>query len=350
MTSGLAEVRRLAETGVLDPPADPAAASEIVARAAEQGLVALLDAAVARSPLGFSTDVRGDLRDKHRACLFDGVQRQALARRASRRLRESGIRTLALKGVALLDFVYDSPAERPMADVDLFCLESFDAAVASLEQAGFLALDRAAHATALRERASGGVLELHRDLTSCRGFFPLDSPALWQRRCESDDLARPSAEDLLVQLAIHAAFQHGFAISLAQWLDFRRLQERAALDPTAVLERARESRAEGCLFAALALARHVVGGAAPEALAAALEKRAPGAVRRRVAQALGRDPLWLLSPPSALGLFRWRVALAAGRRASLLLKTLSPEGGAESLGARAARLTTRLLAAHPSRR
>ena len=350
MTTGLAEIRGFVATGVLVPPADAAAARALVDRALEQSVVALLDEAVSRSPQGWPADVRDELRGRHRARLFDGVQRQALARRVSRRLRESGIRTLALKGMALLNFVYDSPAERPMADVDLLAIESFDEAVGRLEQDGFLALDRGAHATALREPDSGGILELHRDLTSCRGFFPLDKPALWQRRRETNDLARPSAEDLLVQLAIHAAFQHGFAISLVQWLDFRRCFERTAPDPALVLERARESRAEACLFAALALAAHVVGCAAPRQLVSGLDRCSPASIRRAVARALGRDPLLLLTPSSPIDLLRWRFSLASGRRTSFLAKTLRPEGGAESLGARAARLTTRLLAAHPSRR
>lgn len=349
MTTGLAEIRSFVATGVLAPPADAAAARALVERAGEQSVVALLDGAVSRAPQGWPEDVRQELRGRHRSRLFDGVQRQALAQRVSRRLRQNGIRTLALKGVALLDFLYDSPAERPMADVDLLAIESFDEAVGCLERDGFLALDRGAHATALRE-PSGGILELHRDLTSCRGFFPLDEPALWQRRVETNDLVRPSAEDLLVQLAIHAAFQHGFAISLVQWLDFRRFFERTAADPARVLERARESRAEGCLFAALALAAHVVGCAAPHELVSCLEQGSPGSVRRAVARTLGRDPLLLLGPASPIDLLGWRFSLAAGRRASFLAKTLRPAGGAESLGARAARLTTRLLAAHPSRR
>lgn len=350
MTRGLAEIRRLAATGLLAPPVDAFEARALVERAGEQAVIALLDETVGRSPSGWPADVREELRGRHRARLFDGVQRQALARRVSRRLRANGIRTLALKGVALLDLFYAAPAERPMADVDLLAPEAFDEAVGCLEREGFQLLDRGPHATALREPGSGGILELHRDLTSCRGFFPLDPPALWRRRVETRDLARPSAEDLLVQIAIHAAFQHGFAISLAQWLDFRRFFERAALDPEIVLERARDSRAEACLYAALALAAHVVGCAAPRELVSELEQRSSRSVRRVVARALARDPLLLLERSSPTDLLRWRLSLASGRWLSFLAKTLRPEGGAESLGARAARLTTRLLAAHPGRR
>ena len=64
------------------------------------------------------------------------------------------------------------------------------------------------------------------------GLFPLDPEGLWARsRAGRGQLRRlPSAEDLLLQLALHAAFQHGLVLSLVQWLDFRRVLEREAID------------------------------------------------------------------------------------------------------------------------
>src|SRR5207342_3313102 len=103
--------------------------------------------------------------------------------------------------------------------------------------AGFAEVARGDHAWAFRDPSGHGIVELHRSVTSAPGLFPLDAFGLWQRRRAGRGQLRawPSAEDLLLQLALHAAFQHGLVLSLVQWLDFRLLLEREPLDVARVL-------------------------------------------------------------------------------------------------------------------
>src|SRR5262249_55596738 len=149
-----------------------------------------------------------------------------------------------------------SPAARPMADVDALAIDDWRAAVRALGAAGFAVAEQADHAWSFVDPATGGLVELHRSVTSCPGVFALDREGLWARaRRRSGQVRRvPSSEDLLVGLAQHAIFQHGGVLSLVQWLDFRRLRERDPPEKNALAAAARGARATACLEAALAAA------------------------------------------------------------------------------------------------
>jgi len=168
------------------------------------------------------------------------------------------------------------------------------------------------------------VVELHRSLTSCPGFFPQDLDGLWARReVLSGRVDRaPGLPDLLVALALHAAFQHGFGLSLVQFLDFRLLLETEPNEEE-ILAAAARSRAEGALLLSLAAARAVVGGPFGRSLRVALEARVPQALVRRARELDAGDPLDLVAP-SQPSLSRARLALAGGRRLELIARTVAP--------------------------
>src|SRR6266542_4878035 len=212
------------------------AATGIAVAARQQGVAGLLHRALdsegeATSP--WPAEVREALARDRRTALARGVRQLALAARVLDRLDRAGLRALPLKGAALLETLYDFEDERTMADVDLLVLDDWTQARALLADDGFVECGRADHAAVLRDPETGAVLELHHSVTSSPGLFPLDRDGLWSRSVPgAGQVPRlPSAEDLLVQLSLHAAFQHGLVLSLAQWLDFRRLLERRRLDP-----------------------------------------------------------------------------------------------------------------------
>src|SRR5581483_4512904 len=108
---------------------------------------------------------------------------------------------------------------------------------------------------------------LHRGITSCPRLHPFDPQGLWDRSVirQGACIARtPSAEDLLVQVGLHAAFQHGLKISTIQYLDLRRLLE-GELDFARVVELASAAHAEIALACALEAAEVLVGAVTPEA-------------------------------------------------------------------------------------
>ncbi len=303
-------------------PAGRALPEAIATAAREQGLAGLLHREIEASSGSWPPEVCAALAAARRTTVVRGVRQLALAARVMGRLDSAGIRALPLKGAAILESLYDSEGDRSMADVDLLVLEAAREAQAILRAEGFVECEPADHVSVFREPQTSAVLELHHSVTSCPGLFPLDRGGLWSRRRTGTGQVRwlPSAEDLLVQLGMHAAFQHGLVLSLVQWLDFRRLLERLPVDPDRLAEAARRARAEAPLGAALLSAEAVVGARLPPWLRDRAEAGLPRGLRTWLR---ARSPLDFVSP-SPPSLLRVRFGLLAGRRIELVRRTLVP--------------------------
>jgi hypothetical protein len=330
-------LRRWLVTGAPPPAADEETATALLEEGCAQGLTGLLGSAAEHWP----EPVRQRRRSLELTALADGVRRLEVAGRLQRTLGRAGHRALPLKGAALAEALYASPAERPMDDVDLLVLDDWPGAVRHLEEQGLRELERADHARSYLDPDSGVVVELHHAATSCPGLFALDGDGLWARsRAAAGALdRRPSPEDLLVLLALHAAFQHGLVLRLVQYCDFRRLLEREAPDAALTLAIAERCGGMPALAAALAAAQVVVEAPVPAALATGLRAHVPRPLRRAI-EGARREPLRLVSP-AAPALLRTRWALARTRRALLLRATVSPR---EPGAAAAPRLRTLLRA------
>ncbi|MCL4820223.1 MAG: nucleotidyltransferase family protein [Vicinamibacteria bacterium] len=317
--AGREALRRWLVDGRLPAALDAATAEALVAAAAREGLSALLDDAVEREhPAWATAAVAGELRASHRACLAASLRRLDLAADVLHRLEAAGVPALPLKGAAVAETLYDSPAHRAMADVDVLVLGDWAAATSAMTAAGFTRGDEADHAVALVAPDGASVLELHHALSSCPGLFELDREGMWRRRRPGTGLVPwlPDPVDGLLALAQHAAFQHGLVLRLGQYLDLRRAVEREAIPLTTLLERARPAALLACAGLALGVAHARVGGDALAAWAAQLEPHLTRAQRRLRAAASRSGP--------GLAAVRWQVA--AGRRARLLRLTLAPRG------------------------
>lgn len=293
-------------------PGDGDEAAALVAAAEEQGLAALfLKALPAEGGAAWPADVRDRLRGRQQWLLARGVRQLDLLARVGEMLEREGLRALPLKGAALALAGHVDVADRPMADVDVLVLDSWEEAFRTLQAAGYQEVARADHAAALLDPLGAGVVELHWSVTSCPGLFPAVA-GVWERAAAAPLGGRaPSAEDLLVHLAMHAAFQHGLVLSLVQWLDFRRVLEAPRppdLDQTR--EIARSAGAGTALALALEAASLLVGVAVPDAL-----------VPRRRLQDVDTATLMVPARPR---LARRRWESAAGRRADLVRGTFLP--------------------------
>jgi Uncharacterised nucleotidyltransferase len=312
-------------TGEPPPAPDETLAALVAEVAREQGVAALLYQALGAQRVSW-TDAAGlALRRAEQEDFAFGVRQLDTARRIQDLLDAQGVRCLPLKGAALAERLYDSVAHRPMADVDLLVLDEWPRAVRLLEKAGFAEQGQADHARAFLDPASGVLVELHRAVTSCARLFPLDLEATWSRRRTGAGLVNwvPPSEDVLVHLALHAAFQHGLVLRLVQFLDFRRLLEREPPDPVRLAEVAVGARAEGAVAVALEAARAVVGAPLGPALQELVSAWLPSGLHGYVDSQLSADPAALLVP-SEPPLARVRWELAAGRRMVLIRETLSP--------------------------
>jgi hypothetical protein len=324
--SGLrALLGRCLVTGELPPAPDEALARLLVEVAREQGLAGLLHQAIGEQRARWPDAARLALRRAEQEDFAFGVRQLDTARRVQDLLGARGVRCLPLKGAALAERLYDSVAHRPMADVDLLVLDEWSLAVTLLEKAGFVEQGQADHARAFLDPPSGTVVELHRGVTSCARLFPLDLDAAWRRSRAGAGLVKrvPSSEDLLVHLSLHSAFQHGLALRLVQYLDFRRLLEREPPDPVLLAQVAVGASAQGAVALALEAAHAVVAAPLSPALQELVTAWLPSGLRGYVASRLRADPSALLAPAEpALAWLRWE--LATGRRIALIRETLNP--------------------------
>jgi len=176
-----------------------------------------------------------------------GAQQLDLAQRFARESEFQGLRVLALKGISIADELYEGAHERPMADIDFLVVDTarFAAAAGLARSLGLIETGTSDHALAFVEPLSGVVLELHVALTSCPGLFSIRHEVLWDRRKRGpgNGLPRLSDGDFLVHLALHIAFQHGFAVRTWHADDFVRALEQFSWDLPELLARAREWKA-----------------------------------------------------------------------------------------------------------
>ena len=210
-------LQALVAEGPLPPLPPGVSAVDVADSARTQGLSGVLLKAAEAAPSSWAGPLVADLQAERRGALVRALGQVALAGRVLGLLEARGIRALPLKGAVLAETVYDVESDRPMSDVDVLALERWPEAVAVLQEAGFTEFARGDHAWAFTDPASGILVELHRSVSSCPGLFPLDPDAVWERsRPGRGQLPRVSApEDLLVQLGLHAAFQHGLVLSLS---------------------------------------------------------------------------------------------------------------------------------------
>ncbi len=306
------------KTGQLRPESAERA-DQLIREATTQRLAPLLYAAVMADAEAWPAPAIERLRDLHHASFARGARQLDLAARLMNAFDGAGLRVLPMKGVALAESAYESVAERPMGDIDLLALDDWSASVRVLEEAGLVAGARADHAWVFRDPRDDVAVELHHSVVSCPGLFRIDASALWEASVEASGQVprRPSDEDLLVQLSLHAAFQHGLVLSLVQYLDFRRLAER-------VTDRERLERLAASMGTAVAVS------AALAAATAVAGAELPGWPRGQHSRSLARwlesrlaDPtLFLLGKPASIARLRWE--LAAGRRWALVRGTLAP--------------------------
>jgi hypothetical protein len=207
-------------------------------------------------------------------------QRRSLAE-LLRAMRAAGIGCIVLRGAALAETLYDSPAHRPRTDLDLLVNETdVDAALAVVEGLGFRALPE--HPQLLL-RGDGTLLDLHidpldmdrirawADMTPLRteDFFAEAAPG----RLAGEEALLVADRLLMPWLCFHA-MKHSFERLIWLWdiaLLARRVEKREAWPE--VLEGARRWRLERPCFYALAYARAHLGAPVPEAVLEVLRPR-----------------------------------------------------------------------------
>jgi hypothetical protein len=275
------------------PAGTPQLSSEdwawLVTEAIRQGVGPLLYTRLSSAPGLAPGDAVERLRDVYvYNALRNGTLRQALGDVLGA-LHDAGIPVIVLKGAYLAEAVYDDPAVRPMADLDLMVR---DASLANAEQI-LLALGyprrsphegepdyTAHHHTRPFVTPRGIPLELHRTIIDPRAPFRVDVDALWARATEVRIANLPtfalSPADLLVHLCLHAAYAHQFAVPLLAVCDVAAAVERFVeeLDWRNLARTANAASVGGVVYCMVGLAAEMLGLDLPAAALDALTHNA----------------------------------------------------------------------------
>jgi len=207
-------------------------------------------------------------------------------------LDHKGIRAMMLKGAALVETVYDDPAEREMLDIDaLVPADQLGAATAAITELGYAPVpdestdagpeQHPADPPTVRVKASGNAMhdealvgpeqlvavELHRQIALAGEGNGIDLGKLWDRARANPATGHtvPSPEDLLIHVCFHftrnrlggTARRRNTGGALAQLLDIQRTVTHEAVDWDQLTRTARESGLGTRVFLGLFAAREL---------------------------------------------------------------------------------------------
>lgn len=217
--------------------------------------------------------VETDLRTSYLGATLENRAILSGAAAALRSLAEAGIPVAALKGLHLAAAVYDHPALRKLGDVDLLVPpDRLDDARRVLLDAGYErdgTDDPTLHHVAPLVKARAAPIELHRHVCPTPNPFRLEVEPLWERmlpvEVEEERTLGLCAEDLLLHLCVHAAYNHRCLVPLRNLFDLAMVVERggSSLRWTLLEETASAAGMRRAVFCGLALAREVFGAEVP---------------------------------------------------------------------------------------
>ena len=207
-----------------------------------------------------------------------------------RRLRNSGIPVIALKGAFLAESVYGDIALRPMCDFDLMVpRDQLTRTQLLLLETGFVSREdesaescRSKHIPTLANRDLN--LEIHWTIATPTGPVRVDTSGLWNRARRATvadvEVLTLSPEDLLLHLCVHLGCQHGLAIPKAV-CDIAETARRFRddMDWTEVADRAHEWHAQRYVGLTLHLAVGMLDVEVPDDV---LERLVPGGIDPRL--------------------------------------------------------------------
>jgi len=201
-------------------------------------------------------------------------------------LAAESIPVMLLKGMHLARFVYDEPAIRSMADIDLLVPRSrIHDVERTLVGMGYGPLPRpdveahcawSNHLPSFR-KAGAEVLEVHYDIERPTSPFAIDAADLWReaRHAELDGapVALLSTSHLLPHLCLHLAYHHKFERSALKGLvDIATvLRNSRDVDWDRLVATANQWKAGAFTYATLRLVREILGAPVPKQALDALE-------------------------------------------------------------------------------
>ena len=252
-------------------------------------VIPLLHSRLTRAATPVPEDILQELRD---GFLKNGTRNLLIYRDLEQILRgfqAENIPVIVLKGAHLAALVYEDPALRPMADIDLLVPQAdLPRAAARLKSLGYSFEGVAGHDIPAWVEAASHTshlppffkpphprIEMHWRIDAAQPRQSL--PELW-RRARTESIAGVATrvlapEDLLLHLCLHGVSHHAFGQGLQPLYDIRFTLEHhtGGIDWERFISMVREWRAEKCVYLALRMAREITGAPVPDPVMQTLE-------------------------------------------------------------------------------
>jgi hypothetical protein len=200
-------------------------------------------------------------------------------------LKSDGLAVIGLKGVYLLDNVYENVGLRSLSDVDLLVRkQDLAPVVACLKGLGYHSKtwfdphdnnQDLMHVPPLKNK-DGLMIELHWRISFEEDPFAFDIDGLWERavpaKIAGEEGLALCTEDLILHLCFHASYHHALLIGFRDLYDIREVlqQRQDQINWFALIRLASEAGAERILALTLCLAESVLAFRIPDPTAARL--------------------------------------------------------------------------------
>lgn len=227
-------------------------------------------------------DIPGDLQSQLKNVFIWNVARNLLIGREISELihcfHQNDIPVILLKGIYLSEFVYANIGLRTMTDIDLLIpKEKVEKAIEVAQTNGFIPdrpylpdADGILHYHAPPMAKEGLAIELHWSLTRSSILPGIDSTGLWNRaktfQWKGVDTQALGLEDLVLHLAVHAAYGHHFFHQLRSLYDLDLVVGKFTknLEWQQMISICREWQAEKGTYIAFRLASELLNTNIPE--------------------------------------------------------------------------------------
>ncbi len=230
VTPGLSADLRFALAAQYDPPRWDA----LIAEAHKQGVAPYLHT-ILRRPNFAKKHETGHTEQLRQSYLFIAAQNMLTLRDAEIILtafQKSGIPAAGLKGIFLLENVYDDVGARSMNDIDLLVRkQDLPQCLKLMRELGYETISwfnladeniDTKHVPPMT-KPGGTAVELHWTLLEEDEPFTIDADALWQRTVPATlagvDALALGIEDLILHLCLHLTYQHFLKLGLRGLLD-----------------------------------------------------------------------------------------------------------------------------------
>lgn len=267
--------------------------------------------------------IREQMRNSSTRNLARNMQKRTVLLAVLDRLESQGIRTVVLKGNALVHTIYRDESLRTFTDIDLLINRSgLDAGKRVMSGLGYrLASGIYPVSDELNEELGcewtyvnqdGVIIELHWDLLDKQSPFTIDPAQLIERAVpfllDGRRIYALTVEDELVHLCIHQ-FKHHWQ-RLRDLCDINEITVQTEVDWDSVLHRSHESSADKCLLYTLMLARNIMDAHVPGWVVEKLQCRVrPGIVSGSIFELIEKNFLSYGSPHGY-----WPVILVDSRK------------------------------------